>query len=134
MINIMRSLHGAYAPKREPFGSRLEILYIGMCVALGQFEERPFSVAKLAAFMGVPRTTVIRRLDRAQRPDVLAFPVGHAPINNPKEMTAIANLQLWRGRSRIMSRIREERTMTNTSSQEFRAPLRRWKKQEIHCW
>jgi hypothetical protein len=28
-------------------------------------------------------------------------------------MTAIANLQLWRGESRIMRWIREERVMTN---------------------
>lgn len=64
MIDIMRSLHGAYAPPSEPFGSRLETFFIGMCVALGEFDERPFSVAKIAAYMNVPRTTVIRRLDR----------------------------------------------------------------------
>ena len=66
MIDIMRSLHGAYAPATEPFGSRLETFFIGLCVALGQFEERPFSVAKIANYMRVPRTTVIRRLDRLQ--------------------------------------------------------------------
>ena len=66
MIDIMRSLHGAYAPPSEPFGSRLETFFIGMCVALGQFEEKPFSVAKIAAYMRVPRTTVIRRLERLQ--------------------------------------------------------------------
>ncbi len=66
MFDIMRSLHGAYAPKSEPFGSRLETFFVGLCIALGQFEERPFSVAKIAAYMGVPRTTVIRRLERLQ--------------------------------------------------------------------
>src|ERR1700755_3673623 len=66
MIDIMRSLHGAYAPATEPFGTRLETFFIGLCVALGQFEERPFSVAKIAAYMRVPRTTVIRRLSRLQ--------------------------------------------------------------------
>jgi hypothetical protein len=59
MINIMRGLHGTYAPASEPFGSRLETFFVGMCVALGQFEEKPFSVAKIAAYMSVPRTTVI---------------------------------------------------------------------------
>ena len=66
MIDIMRSLHGAYAPASEPFGGRLETFFIGLCVALGEIEDRPFSVAKVAAYMRVPRTTVIRRLDRLQ--------------------------------------------------------------------
>jgi DNA-binding IclR family transcriptional regulator len=44
----------------------LEIFFIGMCVALGQFQGRPFSVSKTAAYMCLPRTTVVRRLDRLQ--------------------------------------------------------------------
>lgn len=64
MIDIMRTLHGAYAPASEPFGSRLEIFFIGLCVALGQFEDKPFSVTKIAGYMRVPRTTVLRRLQR----------------------------------------------------------------------
>src|ERR1700754_2976967 len=67
MIDIMRSVHGAYAPASEPFGGRLETFFIGLCVALGQIEDKPFSVSKIAAYMRVPRTTVIRRLDRLQR-------------------------------------------------------------------
>jgi hypothetical protein len=41
MIDIMRNLHGAYAPVSEPFGSRLETFFIGLCVALGELDERP---------------------------------------------------------------------------------------------
>src|SRR5271166_3831033 len=62
MIDIMRNVHGAYAPASEPFGNRLEIFFIGLCVALGEFEDRPFSIAKIAGYMRVPRTTVMRRL------------------------------------------------------------------------
>jgi len=66
VIDIMRNLHGAYAPASEPFGGRLETFFIGLCIALGQFEQKPFSVAKIAAYMRVPRTTVVRRLERLQ--------------------------------------------------------------------
>jgi hypothetical protein len=66
MIDIMRSLHGAYAPVSEPFGTRLETFFVGLCVAIGDIDGKPFSVAKIAAYMRVPRTTVIRRLDRLQ--------------------------------------------------------------------
>jgi len=67
MIDIMRSVHGAYAPANEPFGARLETFFVGMCVALGEIEDRPFSVTKIAAYMRMPRTAVMQRLDRLQR-------------------------------------------------------------------
>src|SRR6516162_10824511 len=66
MIDIMRSVHDAYAPPSEPFGSRLETFFIGLCVAIGDIDGKPFSVAKIAAYMHVPRTTVIRRLARLE--------------------------------------------------------------------
>ena len=47
--------------------TRLETFFIGLCVALGHMDGKPFSVAKIAAYMRVPRSTVIRRLDRLQR-------------------------------------------------------------------
>jgi DNA-binding IclR family transcriptional regulator len=62
----MRTVHGAYVPAGEPFGVRLETCFIGLCVAVGDLEGRPFSVAKIAAYMQVPRTTVMRRLAQLQ--------------------------------------------------------------------
>jgi hypothetical protein len=62
MIDMMRTVHGAYAPASEPFGTRLETFYIALCVALGDIDGKPFSIAKIAAYMRVPRTTVRRRL------------------------------------------------------------------------
>jgi hypothetical protein len=64
MVDIMRTLHGAYAPDKEPFGTRIETFFIALCVAIGDMDGKPFSVAKIAAYMRVPRTTVIRRLDQ----------------------------------------------------------------------
>ncbi len=55
MIDLMRTVHGAYAPATEPFGTRLETFFIGLCVVLGDIDGRPFSVAKIAAYMRVPR-------------------------------------------------------------------------------
>jgi hypothetical protein len=66
MINIMRSVHGAYAPAKEPFGVRLETFFIGLCIGLGDLDGSPFSVATIATYMRVPRTTVTRRLAQLQ--------------------------------------------------------------------
>jgi hypothetical protein len=62
MIDIMRTVHEAYVPASEPFGASLEACFIGLCVAVGDLDGRPFSVAKIAAYVGVPRTTVTRKL------------------------------------------------------------------------
>jgi hypothetical protein len=57
----MNSPTRAYAPASEPFGTRLETFFIALCVALGDIDGKPFSVAKIAAYMRVPRTTVTRQ-------------------------------------------------------------------------
>ena len=62
MIDLMRTVHEAYVPASEPFGVRLETCFIGLCVAVGDLDGRPFSVAKIAAYMRIPRTTVARKL------------------------------------------------------------------------
>ena len=67
MIDLMRTVHSAYAPVGERFGSRLETFFIGLCVAVGDIEGKPFSVAKIGSYMRVPRTTVIRRLQRLEK-------------------------------------------------------------------
>ena len=66
MIDMMRTVHGAYAPDAERFGTRLETFFIGLCVALGDIEGKPLSMAKITAYMRVPRTTVTRRLAQLQ--------------------------------------------------------------------
>jgi hypothetical protein len=43
MIDIMRTVHGAYTPAGEPFRARLEIFFIALCVAIGDIEGKPFS-------------------------------------------------------------------------------------------
>ena len=66
MIDLMRNLHGSYAPASEPFGNRLETFFIGLCVAVGQFDGRPFSAARIVANMRVPRTAVVRSPSRLE--------------------------------------------------------------------
>jgi hypothetical protein len=43
MIDIMRTVHGAYAPVSEPFGARIETFFIGLCVAVGDVDDKPFT-------------------------------------------------------------------------------------------
>jgi hypothetical protein len=34
----MRNVHGVYAPKSEPFGTRIEAFFIALCVAIGNLD------------------------------------------------------------------------------------------------
>src|ERR1700743_374144 len=113
MIDIMRGLHGAYAPATEPFGTRLETFFIGLCVALGQFEEKPFSVAKIAAYMRVPRTTVIRRLSRLQSWGLIDRQ-GHRYYMDKKALNSLLGLRSYQHIRRLLERSAQELSVLDT--------------------
>ncbi len=113
MIDIMRSVHGAYAPATEPFGTRLETFFIGLCVALGDIDGKPFSVAKIAAYMRVPRTTVIRRLNRLQSWGLVARR-GRYYYANENTLNSLIGMRSYQQARRILSKAVEELTVLDT--------------------
>lgn len=113
MIDIMRSLHGAYAPRTELFGSRLETFFIGLCVALGDFEDRPFSVAKIAAYMRVPRTTVLRRLDRLKQWGLI-YRAGRRYHMDEKALNSLLGMQSYRHIRRLLDKAHVELSFLDT--------------------
>jgi DNA-binding IclR family transcriptional regulator len=113
MINVMRDLHVTYAPASEPFGGRLETFFIGLCVALGQFEERPFSVTKIAAYMGVPRTTVIRRLDQLQSWGLI-YRQGRHYYMDEKALNSLLGMRSYRQIRRLLHKATDELTVLDT--------------------
>ena len=113
-IDIMRTLHGAYAPASEPFGTRLETAFIGLCVALGDTQDRPFSVAKIATYMHVPRTTVIRRLDRLTSWGVIDRR-GRRYHLNEKTVNSLMGMRCYQRVRGILSKATEELAVLDTS-------------------
>ena len=113
MIDIMRTVHGAYAPVTEPFGARLETFFIGLCVAVGDIDGKPFSVAKIAAYMRVPRTTVIRRLDQLQRWGLIDRQ-GRRYYLHEKMLNSLIGMRSYQQVRRILSKATEELTVLDT--------------------
>ncbi len=113
MIDLMRTVHGAYAPATEPFGTRLETFFIGLCVVLGDIDGRPFSVAKIAAYMRVPRTTVIRRLDRLQSWGLIVRQERHYYANE-KTLNSLLGMRSYQQVRCILSKAAEELTVLDT--------------------
>ena len=113
MIDIMRAVHGAYASASEPFGSRLETFFIGLCIGLGDIDGRPFSVAKIAAYMRVPRTTVIRRLARLHSWGLIDRRGRHYYMRE-KMPNALIGMRSYQQVRRFLSKATEELTVLDT--------------------
>jgi biotin operon repressor len=113
MIDMMRTVHGAYAPASEPFGTRLETFFVGLCVTLGDIEGNPFSVAKIAAYMHVPRTTVIRRLDQLPRWGLIDRR-GRRYYVQEKALNSLVGMRSYEQVRRILSKATRELTVLDT--------------------
>jgi Mn-dependent DtxR family transcriptional regulator len=113
MVDIMRTVHSAYAPVSEPFGTRLETFFIGLCVAIGDIDGKPFSVAKVAAYMHVPRTTVIRRLEQLQRWGLIDRQ-GRQYYLHEKTLNSLIGMRSYQQVRHILSKATEELTVLDT--------------------
>ena len=113
MIDMMRTVHGAYAPASEPFGTRLETFFIALCVALGDIDGKPFSVAKIASCMRVPRTTVIRRLNQLHRWGLIDRQDRRYYIHE-KALNSLIGMRSYEQVRRILSKATQELTVLDT--------------------
>ena len=82
-------------------------------VALGDIESKPFSVAKIAAYMRVPRTTVIRRLDQLQRWGLIDRH-GRRYYMHEKALNSLIAMRSYQQVRRILSRATQELTVLDT--------------------
>jgi hypothetical protein len=113
MIDLMRTVHGAYAPVSQPFGTRLETFFVALCIAMGDIDGKPFSVAKIAAYMRVPRTTVIRRLARLQSWGLVDRRGRHYYLHE-KTLNSLIGMRSYQQSRRILSKATEELTVLDT--------------------
>lgn len=61
-VGLTRASYEIAFPTRKTFGADLETMLVLMGVFLGDAEGRPTSVTKIAAYCGLPRASVYRRL------------------------------------------------------------------------
>ena len=97
----------------EPFGTRLETFFVGLCVAIGDIDGKPFSVAKIAAYMRVPRTTVIRRLARLQSWGLIDRRGRHYYMHE-KMLNSLIGMRSYQQVRRILSEATEELSVLDT--------------------
>jgi hypothetical protein len=85
LVDCVRVIHAdAYSPKH--IGASLEEMFISFAVHIGTAENRPMSATKIAGFLGVPRTNVLRALATLKRKDIV-YSVGNVYLTNIDRLT-----------------------------------------------
>jgi DNA-binding transcriptional ArsR family regulator len=79
-LDIARQVHRTYLPGTK-FGTRCETLYVSVCVAIGHMDGKPFTASKLAEFLDIPRTTVLRHLAALTQQGLVVRSGDHYCIN-----------------------------------------------------
>jgi hypothetical protein len=63
VVELSRVLHASIYPELgERLAADVEAVLIAAAVAIGHTERRPMTASKIAHFLGMPRTTVLRKL------------------------------------------------------------------------
>lgn len=70
LLDVLRAFGTAYLGHQR-FGARADELVLLAAVFVGQAEGKPMNASKLAAYAGIPRPTVIRKLRALARRGVL---------------------------------------------------------------
>lgn len=94
ILEIFR-LYASEDPTGPRFGSHADNMLLGMAIGIGQGEGRLMGASKLAEFCGMPRATVIRKLEEWERGGVLERVGGkyrvRAEVANSERAIARAN-------------------------------------------
>ena len=80
LVDCVRVIHAdAYSPKH--IGASLEEMFVSFAVHIGTAENRPMSATKIAGFLGVPRSNVLRALAALKKKHVI-YSVGTVYLTN----------------------------------------------------
>ena len=79
----------------------------------GDIDGKPFSVAKIVAYMRMPRTTVIRRLDRLKAWGLIERR-GRYYYTHEKTLNSLIGMRSYEQVRRILSKATQELTILDT--------------------
>lgn len=71
MIAMAKMINADIFGPGSNFGAELDTIYIACAVLVGHAERRPMTANKIALFLGMPRTTVLRKLRRLLKLDIV---------------------------------------------------------------
>jgi CRP-like cAMP-binding protein len=63
LVSMTKELHASVYGDDCNFGAHLEALFVGLAVLIGHGERKPMNATKVALYLGMPRPTVLRKLE-----------------------------------------------------------------------
>lgn len=70
LVEVAKSYHSIIYPEGN-FAANIDGVFISACVFIGDAEHKPMSATKIAHYLGMPRTTVLRKLKDLEARDVI---------------------------------------------------------------
>jgi len=80
LVDCMRAAHST-AFSYKHVGASFEDMFVSFAVLIGTAEGRPMSATKLAGYLGIPRTNVLRALAKLQKKKFI-YRVGNAYLTD----------------------------------------------------
>jgi hypothetical protein len=113
MIDLMRTLHGAYAPASESFGTRLETFFIGLCVAGWRHRGQAVFCRQGRCLYARAPYNVIRRLNLLQSWGLIDRR-GRRYYMHEKTLNSLIGMRSYQQVRRILSNATEELSVLDT--------------------
>lgn len=99
-MGVLRDVANTYFEvSGDNFGTVADDVLLTMAILVGQLEGRTLTAGKLATFAGIPRPTVIRKLQRLEERGLVVrlangtFKVSAARLNSPEGLRAHMQLR-----------------------------------------
>ena len=102
LLDCVRVIHAdAYSSRH--IGASLVEMYVSFAVHIGTAEGRPMSATKIAGYLGMPRTNVLRALAALKKKDVI-YSVGNVYLTNCDRLTKRITPQLMKKQIKTVAR------------------------------
>jgi Crp-like helix-turn-helix protein len=113
LVDCVRVIHGdAYSQKH--IGASLEEMFVSFAVHIGTAEDRPMSATKIAGFLGIPRTNVLRALAALKKKDII-YSIGNVYLTNVDRLAKRITPLLMKKQTKTIARTYVELTKLKSS-------------------
>ena len=114
LVDCMHAIHAdAYAPKH--IGAAFEEMFVSFAIHIGTAEDRPMSATKVAGFLGIPRTNVLRALAQLRKKDII-YSVGNVYLTNVDRLTKRITPTLIRKQMKTIAQAQAELAKLESSA------------------
>lgn len=108
LMNVVRCCARNFV-RTEMYASHADEVMLCCAIFIGQLEQKPMTAAKLASYVGMPRATVVRKLEQLEKRQLVRrIAARRWIITRPIDKAGVENLALLRAACRELSKMDNE--------------------------